>query len=265
MDLNPEDIIHNPGRRYVAKLCLNSFWGKFAQRADVTKSTMVSDPKDFFQFIMSEKETVHELIFLNDEIVELRHKTQQNFLTTLPTSNLVIAAFTTASARLKLLKALNVVGDRAIYMDTDSIVYISREDMANPEEGNALGELQSELHPDEIITEFVAAGAKNYGYKTNQGVVKMKVRGFTQNDISKKSLNFVTVKNLIGMKEQGEKKIEVQMGTTIKRDIKTKKLFTGPNTKNYRVVFDKRVMSEHRRTRVPFGYVGRPDLALDGW
>ena len=176
---------------------------------------------------MFEKETIHELIFLNGEIAELRQKTQQNFLTALPTSNLVIAAFTTASARLKLLKALNVVGDHAIYMDTDSIVYISREAMANPEEGNALGELQSELHPNEIITEFVAAGAKNYGYKTlfNHGVVKIKVRGFTQNDISKKSLNFITLKDLIGMKEQGEK-IDVQMGTTIKRDIKTKKLFT---------------------------------------
>ena len=177
------------------------FWEKFALRADVTKSTMVSDPKDFFQLIMSEKETVQELIFLNDEIVELRHKTQQDFLTTLLTSNLVIAAFMTASDRLKLLKALNVVGDHAIYMDTDSVVYISRESMANPETGNALGELQTELHPDEIITEFVAALAKNCRYKTNQGVVKMKVKGFTQNDISKKSLNFVTLKDLIGMKE----------------------------------------------------------------
>ena len=32
IDLNPEDIKPNPGKRAVAKICLNSLWGKFGQR-----------------------------------------------------------------------------------------------------------------------------------------------------------------------------------------------------------------------------------------
>lgn len=36
--LNPEKIEHNAGLRSLAKLLLNSFWGKFGQRQNLTKT-----------------------------------------------------------------------------------------------------------------------------------------------------------------------------------------------------------------------------------
>ena len=32
-EINPENTLKNPGLRHVAKICLNSLWGKFAQRS----------------------------------------------------------------------------------------------------------------------------------------------------------------------------------------------------------------------------------------
>ena len=45
IDLDPQSIECNPGKRFVAKLCLNSFWGKFAQKSDVTQAMVITDPK----------------------------------------------------------------------------------------------------------------------------------------------------------------------------------------------------------------------------
>ena len=39
--VRPEDTVKNPGLRFVAKICLNSLWGKFAQRCEM-------DEYDFF-------------------------------------------------------------------------------------------------------------------------------------------------------------------------------------------------------------------------
>ena len=47
----------NPGKRYVSKLCLNSFWGKFAQKSDMTKSSLLQEPKDFFVLLSSKRES----------------------------------------------------------------------------------------------------------------------------------------------------------------------------------------------------------------
>ncbi|KAM9703389.1 uncharacterized protein ACNS7B_002119 [Menidia menidia] len=51
--LNPDKIEVNPAKRQVAKLCLNSFWGKFAQRKDLPQTTIVSKPEEFFNFMFS--------------------------------------------------------------------------------------------------------------------------------------------------------------------------------------------------------------------
>ena len=156
----------------------------------MTKSSLLHEQKEFFDLLTSEREKVDEILFLNDDIVEIRHTPEVDFLDPLPCSNIVIAAFTTASVRLKLYKALEVVGKRILCMDTDSLVYISKPNNPEPEVGTALGELANELKDDEdYLTEFVAAGAKNYGYKTHFGKTALKVRRFTLNTMTREALN----------------------------------------------------------------------------
>ena len=82
------------------------------------------------------------------------------------------------------------LGRRLLYNDTDSIIFTSAEEDVNPVMGNYLGDLTSELAPDEYIVEFVSAGPKTYAYRTSLGTVSMKVKGITLNVSNNVAVNF---------------------------------------------------------------------------
>ena len=60
------------------------------------------------------------------------------------------------------------------------MVYKWRPDQPFIATGDFPGDMTDELD-DDIVTEFVSAGAKNYGYMTREGKVICNVRGFTLN------------------------------------------------------------------------------------
>ena len=92
-----------------------------------------------------------------------------------PNLNIFVAPFTTCWARLPLYEALELLGERVLYYDTDSVIYVEEEGQPNPVLGDYLGEFTSELDDDDTTEEFVLAGPKNYGYKTKKGHVECKV------------------------------------------------------------------------------------------
>lgn len=55
--------------------------------------------------------------------------------------NVVIAEYTTAGTRLELYTYLESLGDRILYFDTDSIVYIERPGDPSPPTENFLGDM----------------------------------------------------------------------------------------------------------------------------
>jgi hypothetical protein len=76
-----------------------------------------------------------------------------------PNTAVILAVFTTAAARLKLLRGMEQLAEREdatlLYTDTDSYFYIYKEALGDPlESGTHLGDLVDES-PDAIITEFV--------------------------------------------------------------------------------------------------------------
>ena len=98
-------------------------------------------------------------------------------------TNLGLGASVTASARTRLHKELNKLGDRVIYCDTDSCVYEHDPNKYNIPEGYYLGEWESET--PNLIHEWVSAGAKSYGYKyldkKDKEKVELKQKGITLN------------------------------------------------------------------------------------
>ena len=50
IELDPEKIEKNPGLRTLAKMMLNSMWGKFGQRTNKTQVREFDDPKKFSTF-----------------------------------------------------------------------------------------------------------------------------------------------------------------------------------------------------------------------
>ena len=66
-------------------------------------------------------------------------------------TNIFIAAFTTAWARLKLFAEMDRLGSAVLYHDTDSIIY-SSTGANDPPIGRFLGDFTDELDGDTITT-----------------------------------------------------------------------------------------------------------------
>ena len=173
IQLDPTKINYNPGLRALAKLMLNSFWGKFTQQSNLMKTEEIEDPQVFFDYLTSDKITVLDTDLVSNEILEIRYEHGDKFVQPDPNTNVVIAAFTTTHARLQLYDELNMLQERVLYYDTDLVIHLSQPGQPEPRLGNYIGNLTNELGGNELggdyITVFASGGPKNYCYKTNTG------------------------------------------------------------------------------------------------
>ena len=176
---------------------LNSFWGKFGQRPNQTQVTTCTKPSEFFQIITDDRQVIHRIEIANERMVEIFHSFQEACDPVQTKVNIFIACFTTSYARLKVYNALDILQERVLYMDTDSVIYTQKPTELTIPTGNYLGEFTNELDDGDHITEFVAAGPKNYAYITKQGKKCCKVRGFTLNERGQKILHFASMKDLV--------------------------------------------------------------------
>jgi hypothetical protein len=124
---------------------LNSFWGKFGQRTNLPQLEYVSDPSIYFDMLTSDQQVVTGVNFVTEEMVEMRWKNKEEFMESSGRTNVVIAAYTTAQARLQLYSYLEKLGSRAMYADTDSIVFTVAKGEWEPSLGDYLGELKDEV------------------------------------------------------------------------------------------------------------------------
>jgi len=63
------DLKENPGLRLIAKICLNSLWGKFGQNPKVKHSEDIDNERDFYKVVLNDKIEQISLSFLNDNMV----------------------------------------------------------------------------------------------------------------------------------------------------------------------------------------------------
>ena len=175
-----------------------------------------------------------------------------------PKTNIFIGVFTTSQARLKLYEVLEKLDTNVIYMDTDSVVYVSREGEYDPPTGPFLGDLTSELtctgvgcSKEHTITAFLSCGPKNYAYKTDTNNVTCKIKGFNLNYNNSQFLNFDTMKDIV--LNDHTKKITTNNPRKIIRDKLKHKIITRNESKSYSFVFDKRIILGNLDTQ-PFGY-----------
>ena len=92
-----------------------------------------------------------------------------------------------------------------LYFDTDSIIFISKENLYEPELADYLGKFTNEIKNDNYINEFVSAGPKNYGYLLNNGKSSCKIKGFAVNFIASQHLNFQSMSELVKNKNDEER------------------------------------------------------------
>ncbi len=274
--LDPNKIVHNPGLRSLAKLMLNSFWGKlcdscfftncpfltyssvflgkFGQRSNLPKTEMITEPSRYYDILASDELEVSNARIVNDNMVEVQYKSVNEFGEPNSKANVIVAAFTTAYARLKLYGLLDLLQERVLYYDTDSIIYVSEPGKPEPPLGNYLGDLTDELDGD-YITRFMSGGPKNYAYRTAGGKSDTKVRGITLNHTTSKKINPEVISALVHLHTgcDTEAKVTVDIPFKITRDRKRAKIESKWMTKDYRIVYDKRVIGKNFGT-LPYGY-----------
>lgn len=147
---SPDGASPNPGMRALAKLFLNSLWGKLGQReygstklCTITEYEALMD-KDKRNVIRIEgirldpidPRWIHVKFFnLDDNSKKVRFKT-----------NVAIAAYVTAQARLRLFQVIGnpLLHGRVLYCDTDSCIYECPDGAWEPEQGSELGEWEVE-------------------------------------------------------------------------------------------------------------------------
>ncbi|XP_070548904.1 uncharacterized protein [Ptychodera flava] len=201
--LDKTKIHRNPGQRALAKLMLNSMWGKFAQRNNFPRLQYIKEPAELFRLLTSEQHIVNNLSFVNDDMIAVQHTLWDEFVEGAVNTNVVIAAFTTAYARLKLYDLLEALGERVLYFDTDSVIFVSKPDQYEPPLGDYLGDLTNELDPpSNFITKFVSGGAKKYAFCLAQpdrkgNTTVCKVRGITLNYRNSLDVNFDAITRLV--------------------------------------------------------------------
>lgn len=247
--LDKNKIVKNQGLRSVAKSLLCIIWGKFGQRDRMPQTTYVSDPAEYISFMTDSEKTVNDVQMVNEEHVAIRWTCNKGFEDPLPNTNVVLAATTTALARLRLHKIMHRLGRRVLYVDTDSVIWIDREHQWHPESNVYLGGLKDELDGD-YIKEFVSAGPKNYAYVTESGENVCKVKGFTLDVGTSKLLNIDSMKLVVT-----DKNAEETITTSIPFKIVRKKcgIYSVSAVKKYRLVYDKRWIGQKYIT-YPYGW-----------
>lgn len=111
IQLDRDSITKNPALRSLAKLLLNSFWGKFGQRLNMPQITFFHDSEagKFFQLLADPTKDVSNLHIVTKEMIQVDW--QQKGMTVKDyQTNVFIASFDTCWARLKLYKILQMLG-----------------------------------------------------------------------------------------------------------------------------------------------------------
>ncbi|MGH0148383.1 UNVERIFIED_CONTAM: hypothetical protein FKN15_037475 [Acipenser sinensis] len=93
VQLDPQNINVNPAKRQISKLCLNSLWGKFAQRTNQLSTSLVKDPDQFFHYLFSKRYQVSHFCFVSDTVAQVQWRYASDTYTPPGNVNLFIKVF----------------------------------------------------------------------------------------------------------------------------------------------------------------------------
>ncbi len=251
--LSKENISKNSGRRQIAKLMANNQWGFLGMNSNKTQFKIISKLEDWLAILNDDKLKINNISFPSDSIMFVYYCDKDNYHVGNVNTNVVLASFVTAQARLKLFSELTKLQDRVIYCDTDSIFYLTKDGEYEPELGTNLGEFTNEIDPEDgsYIQEWVSAGKKNYAYKTDTGETHCTVKGFTFNHLTNLKLTFDSIKRIVTENQQDKITCEQLM---FKRDKKRQTIQTSVQLKEYGFVYDTRILQDNYTT-IPYGYI----------
>jgi hypothetical protein len=102
IDLNNVNL--NSGLRYISKLLLNSLWGKFGQRNNLTKTVVIKSPAEYFALTFDKSLDIKQIMCVARDMMRVTYAEKESMVKESSTNNVVLALFTTRYRFLKFHK-----------------------------------------------------------------------------------------------------------------------------------------------------------------
>lgn len=190
--------------RALAKLLLNTLWGKWAQKAAKRLQHTIYGSQQLLDLLNNPKVETKSCQFRETSlsIFNASYKIKDEFLPSVKHGNLFIAAAVTATARCRLHKKMIELGEEnIIYCDTDSLVLKYKESVMGKITGVGLGQWTNE-YPKHHISHFYGLAPKLYSLKLHEkkdgeGYETFRAKGVQLTIENQKKLTFDAVKPLI--------------------------------------------------------------------
>ena len=111
------EIRPNDAKWGLAKLCLNSFWRKLAERQNRTQTKVISDPQELYRFLATPGVENMDLMFVSDSVVRAswRYKAEEQAPILRHTIEVVAVAY---GGRMHIYAHLDKLRERVLYCDT---------------------------------------------------------------------------------------------------------------------------------------------------
>lgn len=179
-DHPPDNFVNAPSKRNVAKLIMNSFYGKWGQRSQwsETKSYKEEDEKECMKLFENTQLLIHyvEVIHQHAElgpVVYVDYEQRLPAVKGCAQKNDHIAAHITAYGRMMINYLVQKMGQKSIYVDTDSLFHTATDTLPYTP-GFRIGDLELEL-PDASC--WTGCGRKWYSYRLPNGDHVAKQKG----------------------------------------------------------------------------------------
>jgi DNA polymerase type B, organellar and viral/Zinc-finger of C2H2 type len=215
----------NKGLRSLAKLLLNSLWGKLGQRSQPIKEWIECIERRDYLIGRMERDEIEllSLFHKDDNKVYIEYREKEDFHISSTTAPQVAAFVSMWGRIMSHRKILSVFGQQCFYGDTDSAL-VGLKKLENgdfepvPWMGNKLGDLTDEI-PAMVphmkkpwIDELIIAAPKTYTFKVIdldnaeiQPFYKVVCKGFEPSFENRQVMNFQNMKSLVytqyGLKE----------------------------------------------------------------
>ena len=165
------------------------------------QTSVVKNREGLLKLMNSDEKEVFSLVHANDEALYASWRLRDDAQQSCSTSNVVLASYTTAMTRLKLYSYMEKLQDRLLYCDTDSCIFLAKENDPyeyRPPIGTLLGDMTDELESygeGSYIKTFACAGPKFYALEVVSGRTgdtreTVKVKGVTLNFLNSTKVNF---------------------------------------------------------------------------
>jgi hypothetical protein len=260
--LRRERIEHNPGLRSMAKMNLNCLWGRLSMGNDKAMTKILNNQNfaELYTLLADNNKEVVQFSIVNESIMLLRYRDKHGRDDDGRHSNVYLGCLTTCYARLALLDLMERVSPNVMYVDTDSVMYLSTPGCTELPTGCYLGQLTDELKPFERISEFVTTAPKTYAMyikdiRDNSVRSVVKCKGFRLNHANEKVIHFESLLKLLEQYDDDDEYIKTVTPKRIYRSVAKKaRVISGPEIKVMRRHIGKRWHDGQTNRTYPYGY-----------